>query len=795
MASSGRLAASSSSASSRSTLAVPTSRSDAAPIRRHSLFGTEDRVVLDIGSRWSKVGFSGEAQPRRIFKTVEAARRPGIDFAPDCYPQGSTLTGDEVDDAATADAALQRQDLLWDLDISRGTSTSSVQSRRLLLKARLTVLLRKVYSEYLLTDPAARKVILVENPHMPTLIRETIYEVLFLNLRVQMVAPMSTALLSVFATGCLTGLVVDVGALETRIVPVCHGRPLLTHFASTTRGGRGLERRLRALLLRYGRHVLPVSSDGSETSIASRTRKIRPALLTQEMLQEILVKCCFVGEPLSYIAIADRSVDTSPTRTRNRQQPQEGRLPDWQLPHTGDYDTISQSTSALREYDEANDAKTLKRLRTTYIRQTSAGHMLVPLKPPKQAWGILPTRAVTVLGATSSSPANASEDATWPREARGDLIIPGWLREHLLDFFWEQSSEKGGSDEEDESIASLLLHTIVGLPIDLRREMIGSILVSGGYASFPGFPHRVRLELESLLDAIDIPGLGGQHEEQPTTPGVKISTSLSITRTATRQPHSSTSRCTLPWRDQVTFSTLKPLRGHIAVLNDHLPSGSIATPRTATGSAHPTSPSGPSAGSGTGTGTRGGTAPLLPPLIYPWFGASLAGSLKLASVEAVTREEWETEQRRKRRREAKGERERDRAKGPRSSQEGKGKIPIPVPVSVVEPAVAAAGSTLAPPSRPGFGATGGVSSSSSSSSSSIGEGAGAGAAGASSKSRGRGSFMGVVSGLETGAYGGLSTVSRHLNVVGGPGGLRSPPLAGGGGSASGSASGRDSPVG
>lgn len=35
--------------------------------RRHSLYGTEDRVVLDPGSRIWKVGFSGEGRPRDVF--------------------------------------------------------------------------------------------------------------------------------------------------------------------------------------------------------------------------------------------------------------------------------------------------------------------------------------------------------------------------------------------------------------------------------------------------------------------------------------------------------------------------------------------------------------------------------------------------------------------------------------------------------------------------------------------------------------------------------------------------------
>ena len=35
--------------------------------RRHSLYGVEDRVIIDPGSRIWKVGFSGEGRPRDIF--------------------------------------------------------------------------------------------------------------------------------------------------------------------------------------------------------------------------------------------------------------------------------------------------------------------------------------------------------------------------------------------------------------------------------------------------------------------------------------------------------------------------------------------------------------------------------------------------------------------------------------------------------------------------------------------------------------------------------------------------------
>jgi len=34
--------------------------------RRHSLYGTEDRIIIDPGSRVWKIGFSGEGKPRHV---------------------------------------------------------------------------------------------------------------------------------------------------------------------------------------------------------------------------------------------------------------------------------------------------------------------------------------------------------------------------------------------------------------------------------------------------------------------------------------------------------------------------------------------------------------------------------------------------------------------------------------------------------------------------------------------------------------------------------------------------------
>lgn len=50
-----------------STTAVAHASPHYGSTRRHSLYGVEDRVIIDPGSRIWKVGFSGEGRPRDIF--------------------------------------------------------------------------------------------------------------------------------------------------------------------------------------------------------------------------------------------------------------------------------------------------------------------------------------------------------------------------------------------------------------------------------------------------------------------------------------------------------------------------------------------------------------------------------------------------------------------------------------------------------------------------------------------------------------------------------------------------------
>lgn len=169
--------------------------------RRHSLYGIEDRVVIDPGSRIWKVGFSGEGRPRNVFWSKSAT--------------GNALWG-----------------------LSRATDLIERAEEDRILEINLERCLRAVFHEYgfelaqfpqkfvdvsrssLLTDPKSRKVILVEHPLLPLYIKEALARILFGNLQVPSISFASSHLLSLISVGRITGLVVDCGYLESTALPV-----------------------------------------------------------------------------------------------------------------------------------------------------------------------------------------------------------------------------------------------------------------------------------------------------------------------------------------------------------------------------------------------------------------------------------------------------------------------------------------------------------------------------------------------------------------------------------------------
>lgn len=593
------------------------------------------------------MGFSGEASPRRVFKTVDAVARPAID------PYFHHTRADDV--PSGDDLSLDDQDLLWDLNLSKGTSAQAIKDKDDLLLARLTVLLRTVYQEYLMTDPTQRKVILVENPLVPAAIRQHIYTVLFDNLKVPMVSPMSAPLLATFATGSSTALVVNAGVLETSIMPIYHGRPLLSHFRTSTRAGKRLHLRLKGLLLRYARYIEPESaqqnhstSTPSQDSIASRTRRLSPDLLSADMLDRIIIKACFVQPRFDSdghdARLRPPPLPTTQSLRDSSQPPDKTQTPDWQQPHTGDHDAIAEAQAKLDGYRDEHDSHVLPALRDSYAAADAGfgptGHLLLPILPAMAAHIDRPILhdGIATLSSTSSTPTPFPFPAssTTPALAgvqkasasvapslRGSLLIPGWLRSRLADFFFEEDDSVLQEDCDSQSLPTMVLSTLLGLPIDVRRDLASSILITGGSAALPGFANRLKEECLAVLSQC------ARSAEQEINTKLR-DIALNTTRVDVDVRPSRGDRSRRRTKQQVMYAPLAPLRSSIAVLNDHHP------PLSSDGE--------PLSGDGTGQKSqRMASAPSIPPALYAWFGASLLGSLKITSMDTVRRDEWDAQ--------------------------------------------------------------------------------------------------------------------------------------------------------
>ncbi|KAJ3050955.1 hypothetical protein HDU99_008540 [Rhizoclosmatium hyalinum] len=76
--------------------------------------------------------------------------------------------------------------------------------------------------------------------------------------------------------------------------------------------------------------------------------------------------------------------------------------------------------------------------------------------------------------------------------AESVLKLPGWVRERAGEVWFEGAGTVYG---DDDSIVSLILDVLVKLPLDLRTELAGNIVVTGEGSVVPGVMTRIETEL------------------------------------------------------------------------------------------------------------------------------------------------------------------------------------------------------------------------------------------------------------------------------------------------------------
>ncbi|KAJ7031404.1 actin-domain-containing protein [Mycena alexandri] len=454
--------------------------------RRHSLYGVEDRVIIDAGSRIWKVGFSGEGRPRDVFYAGGPNEPP-----------------------------------LWTL--SRAADAAEEAEEERILEVKLETCLRSVFHDSLLTDPKARKVILVEHPLLPIYIKDMMARILFENLQVPSVSFASSHLLSLLAVGRITGLVIDCGHLESVALPIFAARPLFPHLRTTPLAGSRLTSHLRALLLLFGTYLPPPTSLSAAANIpaANRSMRVPQEILTDAVVEEIKARCCFVGDALGPLpgdtrdaTPGDESSELDLLPPSDSTQSESEFSLAGRSSHRASSEFSIISNPRVPAADNPRGEGHLQGLATLYKRHSTATDLQMRVVPP------------------------ASQQTG---TGRGTLIIPGWVRERTAEVLFE------GGDVDESSVAEVILDSLLKVPVDLRKTMASSILAVGGTSMLPGFIPRLQHE---LVRAVTPPPTPSRHPTRPE-------------------------KYTLPPYDP--YAVLRPLLPYFAILNNPSPPPSTTT--------------------------------------------------------------------------------------------------------------------------------------------------------------------------------------------------------------------------
>jgi len=165
--------------------------------------------VLDLGARYTKFGFAGEASPRCIVRSEVKCPKSGK------IRQVLNFTDKED------------------------------------LYALLVDFLHILFFKHVQLSPKERRVVVVESVLCPTAVRDTLAKVLFQHFEVCSLLLVPSHLVSLATLAVDTGLVVDVGHSETLLVPVYEGVPVLRTWQAQPLAGAAIQQRLQKSLVEW----------------------------------------------------------------------------------------------------------------------------------------------------------------------------------------------------------------------------------------------------------------------------------------------------------------------------------------------------------------------------------------------------------------------------------------------------------------------------------------------------------------------------------------------------------------
>jgi len=192
-------------------------------------------VVLDNGTGISKNGYAGEDQPRSVFPTMIGTPKYG-NVLPDVKHYAR--------EAYIGAEAMELKGLMnLNYPIEHGTVTDWPAMERIW---------HYTFYTDLRIDPSEHPVLLTEAPLNPRANREKMTEIMFETFNVPALYIATQAVLSLYASGRVTGTVLDIGDGVSHIVPIFEGFALSHAIQRLDLAGRDITHYLKRLLQQNG---------------------------------------------------------------------------------------------------------------------------------------------------------------------------------------------------------------------------------------------------------------------------------------------------------------------------------------------------------------------------------------------------------------------------------------------------------------------------------------------------------------------------------------------------------------
>ena len=226
-------------------------------------------IVIDNGSSMIKAGFAGDDAPRAVFPSVVGRPR-----------QQSVMVGMAQRDACVGDEVWNRHGIMAEsYPLQRGIVTNWEDMEK--------IWHHTLYNE-LRIQPEEHPVLLTDPPLNPKANREKMVQIMFDCFNVPAMYTCCDAVLSLYASGRRTGLVLSCGDGICHAVPIYEGSLLRDAVQEVQLGGRDLTEHLRKLL--------------NQSGCSFTTRRWGMGI---EMVRDIKEKLCYVASDSSYDTSSD----------------------------------------------------------------------------------------------------------------------------------------------------------------------------------------------------------------------------------------------------------------------------------------------------------------------------------------------------------------------------------------------------------------------------------------------------------------------------------------------------------